>query len=133
MPADPALLAEAVKVARSADVVIFVAGDNREVETEGSDRVSIELPQGQNEVAKALAAANKNLITVLVAGGPLEVQTVSEVSRALLISWFNGSEGGRALADVLTGKVSPSGKLPSPSLGSWRNRRLMPRSHIPRS
>lgn len=112
MPADPALLAEAVKVARSADVVIFVAGDNREVETEGSDRVSIELPQGQNEVAKALAAANKNLITVLVAGGPLEIQTVSEVSRALLISWFNGSEGGRALADVLTGKVSPSGKLP---------------------
>ena len=52
------------------------------------------------------------IITVLVAGGPLEIQTVSEVSRALLISWFNGSEGGRALADVLTGKVSPSGKLP---------------------
>jgi beta-glucosidase len=70
------------------------------------------MPQGQNEVAKALAAANKNLVTVIVAGGPLELETVRDASKALLISWFNGSEGGTALGDVLTGKVSPSGKLP---------------------
>lgn len=112
MAPDRKLLAEAVKVARKADVVIFVAGDNREIETEGSDRVSIKMPQGQNEVAKALAAANKNLVTVIVAGGPLELETVRDASKALLISWFNGSEGGTALGDVLTGKVSPSGKLP---------------------
>ncbi len=112
MAPDRKLLAEAVKLARKADVVIFVAGDNREIETEGSDRVSIKMPQGQNEVAKALAAANKNLVTVVVAGGPLELEAVRDVSKALLISWFNGSEGGTALADVLMGKVSPSGKLP---------------------
>lgn len=112
MAPDRKLLAEAVKVARKADVVIFVAGDNREIETEGSDRVSIKMPQGQNEVVKALAAANKNLVTVIVAGGPLELETVRDASKALLISWFNGSEGGTALGDVLTGKVSPSGKLP---------------------
>ena len=112
MAPDRKLLAEAVKVARKADVVIFVAGDNREIETEGSDRVSIKMPQGQNEVAKALAAANKNLVTVIVAGGPLELETVRDASKAVLISWFNGSEGGTALGDVLTGKVSPSGKLP---------------------
>lgn len=112
MAPDRKLLAEAVKLARKADVVIFVAGDNREIETEGSDRVSIKMPQGQNEVAKALAAANKNLVTVVVAGGPLELETVRDASKALLISWFNGSEGGTALADVLMGKVSPSGKLP---------------------
>ena len=112
MAPDRKLLAEAVKLARKADVVIFVAGDNREIETEGSDRVSIKMPQGQNEVAKALAAANKNLVTVIVAGGPLELETVRDASKALLISWFNGSEGGTALGDVLTGKVSPSGKLP---------------------
>ena len=112
MAPDRKLLAEAVKIARKADVVIFVAGDNREIETEGSDRVSIKMPQGQNEVAKALAAANKNMVTVVVAGGPLELQTVRDASKALLISWFNGSEGGTALGDVLTGKVSPSGKLP---------------------
>ena len=112
MAPDRKLLVEAVKIARKADVVIFVAGDNREIETEGSDRVSIKMPQGQNEVAKALAAANKNLVTVIVAGGPLELETVRDASKALLISWFNGSEGGTALGDVLTGKVSPSGKLP---------------------
>lgn len=112
MAPDCKLLAEAVKIARKADVVIFVAGDNREIETEGSDRVSIKMSQGQNEVAKALAAANKNLVTVIVAGGPLELETVRDASKALLISWFNGSEGGTALGDVLTGKVSPSGKLP---------------------
>lgn len=112
MAPDRKLLAEAVKLARKADVVIFVAGDNREIETEGSDRVSIKMPQGQNEVAKALAAANKNLVTVVVTGGPLELEAVRDASKALLISWFNGSEGGTALGDVLVGKVSPSGKLP---------------------
>ena len=112
MAPDHKLLAEAVKLARKADVVIFVAGDNREIETEGSDRVSIKMPQGQKEVAKALAVANKNLVTVVVAGGPLELETVRDASKALLISWFNGSEGGTALGDVLMGKVSPSGKLP---------------------
>lgn len=112
MAPDRKLLAEAVKLARKADVVIFVAGDNREIETEGSDRVSIKMPQGQIEVAKALAAANKNLVTVIVAGGPLELEAVRDASKALLISWFNGSEGGTALGDVLVGKVSPSGKLP---------------------
>ncbi len=110
--ADRKLMAEAVKSAKKADLVIFFAGDNREVETEGSDRKSITLPSGQDELAKALAKANKNLVTVIVSGGPVDVSTVSEVSRALLASWFNGSMGGQALAEVLTGQVSPSGKLP---------------------
>ena len=110
--ADPQLLAQAVKAAKRADLVIFFAGDNREVETEGSDRNSITLPSGQDELAKALAKANKHLVTVIVAGGPVDVNTVSEASGALLVSWFNGSMGGQALAEVLTGKISPSGRLP---------------------
>ena len=110
--ADPTLMAEAVEAAKKADLVIFFAGDNRNVETEGSDRKTITLPSGQDELAVALAKANKNLITVLVAGAPVDVSTVSELSPALLVSWFNGSMGGQALAEVLTGKVSPSGKLP---------------------
>ncbi len=109
---DPQLMAEAVKAAKRADLVIFVAGDNREVETEGSDRTSIALPSGQDELARALAKSNPRLVTVIVAGGPVDVSTVSEVSPALLVSWFNGSMGGQALAEVLTGRVSPSGKLP---------------------
>lgn len=110
--ADPTLMAEAVKAAKKADLVIYFAGDNREVETEGSDRKSITLPSGQDELAVALAKANKQLVTVIVAGGPVDISTVNEVSEALMVSWFNGSMGGQALAEILCGKVSPSGKLP---------------------
>ena len=110
--ADKQLMAQAVKAAKQADVVIYFAGDNREVETEGSDRKSITLPSGQDELAAALAKANKRLITVIVSGGPVDISTVNCLSGALLASWFNGSMGGQALAEVLTGKISPSGKLP---------------------
>ena len=111
-PADAQLMAEAVTAAKKADLVIFFAGDNREVETEGSDRKSITLPSGQDELAAALAKANQRLVTIVVSGGPVDISTVNKVSGALLASWFNGSMGGQALAEVLTGKVSPSGKLP---------------------
>lgn len=109
---DQQLVDEAVKVAKKADLVIYFAGDNREVETEGSDRKSITLPSGQDQLAEALAKANSKMVTVIVSGGPVDVSTVSQVSGALLASWFNGSMGGQALAEVLTGQVSPSGKLP---------------------
>ena len=117
-PADSQLMAEAVEAAKKADLVIFFAGDNREVETEGSDRKSIMLPSGQDELATALAKANQRLVTVIVSGGPVDISIVNKVSGALLASWFNGSMGGKALAEVLTGKVSPSGKLPM----TWPNR-----------
>ena len=110
--ADPQLMEEAVKVAQEADLVLFFAGDNREVETEGSDRKTITLPSGQDKLAEALAKANPRLVTVIVAGGPVDISTVDAMSSALLVSWFNGSMGGQALAEVLTGKISPSGKLP---------------------
>ena len=111
-PADKQLMAEAVKVAKSADLVIFFAGDNREVETEGSDRKTITLPSGQDELAQALARANPRMVTVIVAGGPVDITTVDTVSPALVVSWFNGSMGGLALAEVLNGNIAPSGKLP---------------------
>ena len=110
--ADKELMAEAVKVAKGADMVIFFAGDNREVETEGSDRKSITLPSGQDELVRELVKANPRLVTVIVAGGPVDISTVNEVSPALVMSWFNGSMGGLALAEVLAGTISPSGKLP---------------------
>ena len=110
--ADPQLTAEAVQMVQQADLVLFFAGNNREVETEGSDRKSITLPSGQDELVAALAKANKRLVTIIVSGGPVDVSTVNEVSGALVASWFNGSMGGQALAEVLTGQVSPSGKLP---------------------
>jgi beta-glucosidase len=110
--ADPKLMAEAVRVAKDADLVLFIGGTNREVETEGSDRNSIELPSGQDELIAALMAANPNTVAVMVAGAPLDLNEVEATVPAIVYSWFNGSEAGHALADVLLGTISPSGKLP---------------------
>ena len=103
---------EALKVAKSADVVLFIGGDNREVETEGSDRTTIQLPFQQDELLKAIAEVNPNIVAVMVAGAPVDLRTVNPIAKGLVYSWFNGTEGGNALADVLTGKIAPSGKLP---------------------
>ena len=110
--ANAELLKEAVKVAEEADIVLFIAGNNREVETEGSDRIAITLPSGQDEIIEALAAVNPNIVTVIVAGAPVDLNVVQPLSPSILVSWFNGSEGGNALADVLVGNIAPSGKLP---------------------
>lgn len=107
-----AMADEALKVARDADVVIFVGGDNRWVETEGSDRVDMFLKFGQDALLEKIAAVNPNIVSVMVAGAPVDLNVVNKVSKSLVYSWFNGSEGGNALADVLLGKISPSGKLP---------------------
>ena len=111
-PADPAMLAEAVEAAKNADMVIFFAGTNKFIESEGSDRQNIDLPVGQNEIVKALAEANDNLVTVVISGGPCDLREVNKYSKAVVQGWWNGMEGGTALADVLFGKIAPSGKLP---------------------
>ena len=103
---------EAVKVASGADLVLFIGGNNRAVETEGEDRKDIFLPSGQDKLITRIAEVNPNIITVLTSGAPNDLNTVNPLSRALLISWFNGSEGGNALANVLLGEISPSGRLP---------------------
>jgi beta-glucosidase len=111
-PADPALLAEAVALAKEADLVIFFGGTNKNIETEGSDRANIDLPVGQNEVVKALHEANPKLVTVLISGGPTDLRELEPVSPAIVQGWWNGTEGGTALAEVLFGDIAPSGKLP---------------------
>ena len=111
-PADPALLAEAVALAKEADVVLFFGGTNKSIETEGSDRTNLDLPVGQNEVVKALYEANPNLVSILISGGPTDLRQLEPVSPAIIQGWWNGTEGGTALAKVLFGDIAPSGKLP---------------------
>ncbi|MBR2064105.1 MAG: glycoside hydrolase family 3 C-terminal domain-containing protein [Bacteroidales bacterium] len=111
-PADPELLAEAVAAAKDADMVIFFGGTNKSIETEGSDRKDIDLPCGQNELVQALYEANQNLVTVIISGGPCDLRTLDKYSPAIVQGWWNGMEGGKALAEVLFGDIAPSGKLP---------------------
>ncbi len=111
-PADPALLAEAVALAKDADLVLFFGGTNKNIETEGSDRKDIKLPCGQETIVQALCEANPNLASVLISGGPTDLQILEPASPAIVQGWWNGTEGGTALAEVLFGDIAPSGKLP---------------------
>ena len=111
-PADPEMLAEAVALAKAADLVLFFGGTNKNIETEGSDRTDIKLPCGQEELVQALVEANPNFALVLISGGPTDLQAVDGISPAIVQGWWNGTEGGTALAEVLFGDIAPSGKLP---------------------
>jgi len=109
---DPAKLQEAIEAAKNSDMAIVFAGSNRDYETEASDRRNLKLPFGQEELIDKVRAVNPNTIVVLIAGAPFDLVDLSQKSPTLVWSWFNGSEGGNALADVLLGKINPSGKLP---------------------
>ena len=109
---DPKLLEEAINAAKNSDVAIIFAGSNRDYETEASDRMSLNLPFGQQELIEKVLAVNPNTIVVMITGAPFDMNSIKEKASALVWSSFNGSEGGNALADVLLGTVNPSGKLP---------------------
>lgn len=106
------MIADAVKLAKKADVVIVVAGLTGEWESEGFDRVDMKLPGEQDKLIKKVAKANKNTIVVLNVGSPVEMPWVDKVSTVLQL-WYNSQEQGNALADILFGDVNPSGKLPT--------------------
>ena len=107
------LIADAVEQARDADYVIFVGGLNKSAhqDCEDSDRVSLGLPYGQDKVIEALAAVNDRLVVVNISGNAVSMPWVSDVP-AIVQAWYIGSEAGHAIADVLSGDVNPSGKLP---------------------
>ncbi|UWD82154.1 glycoside hydrolase family 3 C-terminal domain-containing protein [Curtobacterium flaccumfaciens] len=110
---DPAVLIEAaVDAARGADVAVVVVGTNSKVESEGYDRSSLALPGHQDDLVRAVAAANPNTVVVVNAGSPVEMPWRNDVA-AVLLSWFGGQEYGNALADVLTGAQEPGGRLPT--------------------
>ena len=107
------LIAEAVNAAKAADVVLFIGGLNKadHQDAEGCDRLQYELPYAQDALIAALAKANKNLAVIMLSGNAFAMPWLKDVP-ALVQAWFNGSETGHALADVLFGDVNPSGHLP---------------------
>ncbi|TMR08797.1 glycosyl hydrolase, partial [Nonomuraea turkmeniaca] len=111
-PGDEALMAEAVRVAAECDVAVVVAGTTPEVESEGFDRTHLRLPGRQDELIRAVAAANPRTVVVVNSGSPVEMPWAGEVA-AVLLTWFPGQEAGAALADVLFGDAEPSGRLPT--------------------
>ncbi|MFJ8935863.1 glycoside hydrolase family 3 protein [Streptomyces sp. NPDC102365] len=106
------LIAEAVEAARAADTAIVVVATTERVESEGFDRKDLRLPGRQDDLVRAVAAANPNTVVVVNSGSPVELPWREEVA-AVLLGWFPGQEGGAALADVLTGAHEPGGRLPT--------------------
>lgn len=107
------LIADAVAQAADADYILFFGGLNKakKQDCEGRDRVNMDLPYGQDAVIEALAACGKKMAVILIDGNAVTMPWVEKVP-AIVQAWFIGSEAGNAIADVLTGAVNPSGKLP---------------------
>jgi beta-glucosidase len=120
--ADPAenrkRIAEAVQVARGAEVIVLAIGGTAATSREAwadnhlGDSTSIELVGEQNELARALFALGKPVVVVLINGRPTAVTEVAQKANALLEGWYLGQEGGTAMADILFGDANPGGKLP---------------------
>lgn len=105
-------IASAVKAAKAADVVLLAIGEAQDMSGEAQSRTAIEIPAAQQDLANALAATGKPVVVLLRHGRALALHEGVANASAVLATWFLGSEAGHAIADVLFGKVDPSGKLP---------------------
>jgi beta-glucosidase len=110
--ANPAMIDEAVTLAKKSELAILFIGGNRDYESESRDRKDLALPFGEQALVDAVTAVNPKTIVVVVGGAPYDINAINKNNNTIVWSWYNGSENGNALADVLLGKVNPSGKLP---------------------
>lgn len=120
--ADAALIQQAVDAASKAEVVILVGGwthgydynvwSDNAYDAEDADKPNMNLPFGQDELIKAVLQANPKTILVLMGGGPVDMSAWGNDVKAIVQAWYPGMEGGNALAEIIFGKVNPSGKLP---------------------
>lgn len=111
---DPELIiAEALKTAESADVIVAALGESSEMSGESSSRTDLNIPASQKRLLEALLKTGKPVVLVLFTGRPLTLTWEHEHVPAILNVWFGGTESGKAIADVLFGDINPSGKLPA--------------------
>ncbi len=115
---DRKLIAEAVEVAKKAEIIVLAIGGNEQTSREAwsrvhmGDRAYLDLPGRQMELFEAMVATGKPIIVVLFHGRPNTIGAINEKAQAILECWYLGQEGGRAVADVLFGDYNPGGKLP---------------------
>ena len=117
---DALVNAEAKKIAAQSDAVVVAVGFSPQSESEGSDR-TFKLPPGQDQLIQEIAAANKNTIVVITSGGAVDMNAWLDRVPTLLQSWYSGQEGGTALAQLLFGDYSPSGRLPISIERRWED------------
>ncbi|MCC8143691.1 MAG: glycoside hydrolase family 3 C-terminal domain-containing protein [Tannerellaceae bacterium] len=103
--------AEAAYMASEADIIVVGVGECHNMTSENNSRANISLPGVQLQLLKELKKAGKPIVMILMAGRPITIQWEQEHMDAILDVWFPGTMGGAAVADVLTGKYNPSGKL----------------------
>ncbi len=120
-------LAERKAIAK-ADAVIAVVGFNHDTELENHDR-TYGLPAGQNELIAAASSLNKNTVVIVNSGGEVDITPFKDNVAAIIMAWYGGQEGGKALADIISGKVSPSGKLPFTFWGTEEKNPAAPYYH----
>lgn len=108
----PGGIEQAVAAARAADIVILAIGEGQKMSGEAAARTEITVPPAQQALAEAIAATGKPMVVVLSCGRALALEGAVRNADAILVTWFLGSESGRAIADIVTGNEAPSGRLP---------------------
>lgn len=106
------MLEEALEAARAAEVVVMALGEDRLQSGEAASSANIRIPQVQQELLERVSQVNGNVIVVLFSGRPLDIRDIAERAGAVLQVWLPGTEGARAIVDVLFGEYNPGGKLP---------------------
>jgi beta-glucosidase len=112
---------EAVSAATKVDAAVIIVGRSTELESEGFDIKSLDLPAGQDDLIEAVAKVNKNTVVVINAGGPVVMARWIAQVPAIVDLWYGGQEGGNAIADILFGDANPSGKLPVSFVKEWKD------------
>lgn len=115
------LIREAAELAAASQEVLLFCGLNHEFDLEGCDRTDMKLPYGQEQLISAVLDANENTVIIVMAGSPVDMESFADRAKAIVFSSYNGMEGGRAMAEVLLGRVNPSGKLPITMPKTWKD------------